>query len=97
MKSHRHPSQPTDEEATTMDRESEQELLGVLPDLPFKDDELLGMFSSDLKQEQGVYSRFYFPKISTCSASKMADFCPLKHRLSLKDTGPAKFIIVMLF
>lgn len=28
----------------------ERELLGVLPDLPFKDDELLGMISSELKQ-----------------------------------------------
>ncbi|XP_039268719.2 histone-lysine N-methyltransferase 2C-like isoform X2 [Styela clava] len=50
-RSQRHPSQPQDEDAML----NEQDLLGVLPDLPFKDDELLGMFStSDLKPEQGA-------------------------------------------
>lgn len=48
MKSHR--GAPQEDDVIMMDRENEQELLGVLPDLPFKDDELLGMISSELKQ-----------------------------------------------
>jgi len=42
-----------DDDAIGMDKESE-ELFGDLPaDLPFKDDELFGIISGDLKQEHG--------------------------------------------